>query len=336
MHELGHLAHDTAGYRQVRGSPEVGHAKLYGARNHDLDPYHVRYSMTENIPKTPWGTTADLIELVDVQPDESGGWVGQARPGGHRGIVEGSQLLGQAIVAGMRFTGGRRVVHASLALPRPADNAEPVPIMIEEIAGGRSFSTLGIRALQHGRTCAAGTMLLDATAGDLIRHSEDAPEIGGPDAATPYDMAVTGRELRVVGNAYTFDPDAPVGPPRLDVWLRMHDIPDDRALHAGLLGHFTGHMSIAAALRPHAGIGQAQAHVSISTAINAITISLHDDVDIGEWLLYRHHSTFAGNGMTHSECRVHREDGGLVASFTVEAMVRAFVDPSRADARTGL
>jgi hypothetical protein len=40
--------------------------------------------------------------------------------------------------------------------------------------------------------------------------------------------------------------------------------------------------------------------------------------------------------MTHAECRVHQEDGALVASFTVDAMVRAFDDPARGDARTAL
>ena len=40
--------------------------------------------------------------------------------------------------------------------------------------------------------------------------------------------------------------------------------------------------------------------------------------------------------MTHAECRVHEEGGALVASFTVDAMVRAFADPSKADARVGL
>lgn len=290
--------------------------------------------------KPAWGTADDLAALLDVQPDGSGAWVGQARPGGHRGIVEGSQLLGQAIVAAMRATGGRRVVHASIVLPRPADNAEPVPVELEEISNGKSFSTFAYRAVQNGRVCGLGTLLLDATAPDLIRHADDLPPVGRPADAAPYDMAVTGRDIRVVENAYTFDPDAPVGPPELDVWVRMDGIGSsegrDRALHSGLLAQFTGHMSIAAALRPHAGIGQAQAHVSISTAINAITVSFHDDVDLSNWVLYRHRSTFAGDGMTHSECRVHREDGGLVASFTVEAMVRGFADPSKADSRTGL
>jgi acyl-CoA thioesterase len=95
-------------------------------------------------------------------------------------------------------------------------------------------------------------------------------------------------------------------------------------LHAGLLAQFTGHVSIAAAMRPHAGIGQNQAHRSLSTAINAINISFHANVRADRWMLYRHHSTFAGDGMTHSECRVHNVEGALLASFSVDAMVRGF------------
>jgi acyl-CoA thioesterase len=149
-------------------------------------------------------------------------------------------------------------------------------------------------------------------------------------------MSVTGRDLRIVDGAYTGDPDAAAGPPVLDAWVRFREVPDDRPIHAGLLAQFTGHMSIAAALRSHAGIGQDQSHVTLSTAINAISLSLHADVRADRWMLYHHRSTFAGDGMTHAECRVHDEGGSLVASFTVDAMVRDFADPSKADARTGL
>ena len=150
------------------------------------------------------------------------------------------------------------------------------------------------------------------------------------------DMGVTGRDLRVVDGAYTSDPEAPVGPPELDAWIRFRDVPDDPALHAALLAQFTGHFSIAAALRPHAGIGQMEAHRSLSTAINAIAISFHGDVRADRWMLYHHLSTFAGDGMSHSECRVHDEKGGLVASFTVDAMIRRFAARSAVDAGRSL
>src|SRR5262249_30032118 len=110
----------------------------------------------------------------------------------------------------------------------------------------------------------------------------------------------------------------------LDAWVRFREVPDEPSLHAALLAQFTGHLSIAAALRPHAGVGQDQAHRSLSTAINAISLAIHADVAADQWLLYHHRSTFAGDGMSHASCRVHDESGGLVASFPVDAMIRRF------------
>jgi acyl-CoA thioesterase len=64
---------------------------------------------------------------------------------------------------------------------------------------------------------------------------------------------------------------------------------------------------------------------------------VHRDVRADEWMLYHHHSTFAGDGMTHAECRVFAEGGELLASFSVEAMVRPFTEGDRArDERTAM
>jgi acyl-CoA thioesterase len=122
----------------------------------------------------------------------------------------------------------------------------------------------------------------------------------------------------------------------MDAWVRFREVPEDPCLHAALLAQFTGHVSIAAALRPHAGIGQSQAHRTLSTAINAINISFHADVRADRWMRYHHCSTFAGDGMTHSECRVYNLDGALLASFSVEAMVRRMSTDRPVNDRTSL
>lgn len=284
-----------------------------------------------------WGDATDLIDILDVRPDGKARYRSEARGDWRRPVVEGSQVLGQAIVAAGRHSPGRRVVSASMVFTRAADASAPYAIELDQICGGRTFTTIGVRATQGGRPCAAGTLLLDITAPDIIRDAVPKPDVPGPYESTPYDMSVTGRDLRIVDNAYTGDPEAPVGPPVLDAWVRFRGVPEDPPVHAGLLAQFTGHMSIAAGLRAHAGIGQDQAHRTLSTAINAISLSIHADIRADQWLLYHHHSTFAGDGMTHAECRVHDEGGALVASFTVDAMVRRFPDRSKAtDARTAL
>ncbi len=283
-----------------------------------------------------WGDAADLIDIMDVRPDGDGRYVSVVRGEPQRGVVEGSQMLGQAIVAAGRHAPDRRVVSASMVFMRVADPSRPLVIELDELSAGRTFTTLAAHVRQDGRLIATGTLLADVTAPDVIRHAVAAPETPGPHDSEPFDMSVTGRDIRVVEGAYTGSADAPVGPPVLDAWVRFRTVPDDPPLHAGLLAQFTGHMSIAAALRPHEGIGQDQAHVTLSTAPNAINITFHRAVRADRWMLYRHLSTFAGDGMTHSECRVHDEGGELLASFTVDAMVRGFADGRVGDERTSL
>jgi acyl-CoA thioesterase len=285
-----------------------------------------------------WGDATDLIDILDVRPQGDGTFESVVPCyDWRRPIVEGSQILGQSIVAASRHTPGRRPVSATMVFPRAADARVPYQIALDEVAGGRTFTALRTEATQGGRPCGFGTVLLDVTAPDVIRHADAAPEVPGPYESVPFDMSVTGRDLRIVDAAYTGDPDAPVGPPVLDAWVRFRTVPDDPAIHTGLLAQFTGHLSIAAALRPHAGIGQDQAHRTLSTAINAIALSIHRDVRADRWMRYHHRSTVAGDGMTHSECRVYDEPGTVLASFTVDAMVRGFADPgTAADDRTAM
>ena len=284
-----------------------------------------------------WGDADDLLDVLDVRPDGAGSYTSVARGDHRRPVVEGSQMLGQAIVAAGRHYPGRRTVSAHMVFTRAADAHLPLRFELEELSGGRTFASVEVTVSQGGRRCATGILLLDVVAPDVIRHATPPPGIPGPYESEPCDMSVMGRDIRVVDGAYTDDPDAPVGPPVIDAWVRFRHLPDDPYLHAALLAQFTGHMSIAAALRPHAGIGQFAAHRTLSTAINAIGISLHGDVRADGWMLYRHESTFAGDGMTHSSCRVHDQDGHLLASFVVDAMVRKFPDNSAAvDDRTAL
>jgi acyl-CoA thioesterase II len=284
-----------------------------------------------------WGDTTHLVDLLDVRPDGELGFVGAAHTDGRRPVVEGSQMLGQAIVAAGRHAPERRVVSATLLFLRAADAGRPLRFELSELSAGRSFSALAVEVLQEGRRCASGTMLLDVTAPEIVRHAAAPPDVPGPSECSPLDMGVTGRDIRVLDAAYTNDPDAPAGPPTIDCWVRFARLPDDPPLHAGLLAQFSGHMSIAAALRPHEGIGQYAAHRTLSMGVNAINLSFHRAVHADEWMLYHHESTFAGDGMTHAECRVYAEDGDLLASFTVEAMVRPFPGGDGArDERTAL
>ena len=274
-----------------------------------------------------------VLDTLSLRDDGPRRFVAEPHVVDGRRVVEGSQMLAQAMVAAARLAPDRRVVSGWMGFLRVADAAVPLEFELSELSNGRTFTALGVEVRQGERTCASGHLLLDVTAPDVVRHHVAASSVPPPDDCPELDLGVPGQQVRVVDGAFSGDPDAPVGPPRIDAWVRVPDAPDDPAVGAALLAHFCGSLSIAAALRPHAGHGQDDAHRSLSTAVNAISLAMHADVHADRWMLYQHESTFAGDGMTHSECRVHDQSGELLASFSVDAMVRAAAPTSVDTAR---
>jgi acyl-CoA thioesterase len=240
-------------------------------------------------------------------------------------VIEGGQLLGEAIVAAAKTVPAQRVTSASMIFSRAARFDAPHEVAVEVLRGGRGFSTLETRTTQGGKLCSVGILLLDAGARDALRGAVAMPDVPPPEACPHLDMGVTGRELRSVDDAYRRQLE--VGPPEIFTWARFRDAPPHGYLHAALLAQSTTHWTIAAAMRPHAGVSEAEAHVTLSTGILATTLAFHDEVDVSEWLLYANSALWAGRGLVQGEGRVFARDGRLVASYTVQAMVRAFETP---------
>jgi uncharacterized protein (DUF427 family)/acyl-CoA thioesterase len=272
------------------------------------------------------GDLAELLEAFDPYPLGGGRFLAKCLDGRGRDVADGSQILAQSIAAACKTVTGKSARSAHMIFSRPASVHAPLQLEVEVLHGGRSFASVTVTARQGGKPCARGLLLLDADTPDLIRHGAALPHVPGPEASEPSEMGVAGRELRIVGGAYTSDPDAPVGPPELFAWLRYREAPPEPWLNQALVAHFTGHLSIATAMRPHPGIGQAMAHRSLSTGVLALTISFHDPVRADEWMLYAHESPHAGRGLAYARAQVFAQDGRLIASFSQEAMIRA-LDP---------
>lgn len=303
------------------------------------DPGH------EVVHRAPsWGDQVDLLRLLDVTPAGDGRFASppypdppvgtffpQLRNENARVVIEGGQLLGEAIVAASRTMPGQRVTSASMIFSRAARFDAAHEIQVEALRRGRGFSTLETRTLQAGKLCSAGLLLLDAGAPDTIRGAAEPPDVPPPEACPQLDLGVTGREMRTVGDAYRRQDET--GPAEIFTWVRFRDRPDHDALHAALLTQSTTHWTIAAAMRPHAGVSEAQAHVTLSTGILAATVAFHDEVDVSEWLLYANPAIYAGRGLAQGEGRVFTRDGRLVASYSVQAMIREFRTPPEAMGR---
>ncbi len=269
-----------------------------------------------------------MLRVFDVEPDGDGRYSGTS-DGGNRRVVDGSQLLAQAIVAASKELPDHRVHSAHAVFTRAVDDERAVRFDVDVTHRGRTFAGALVTVSQGDRRCATVDLLLDTPGDDVIRHSDVLPPVGHPDEAVPYDMPMVGRELRMVGVDDPNDPDE-VGPPVLDAWLRYRPVPSRPDLARALVAHFTGHLSISTTMRPHRGVGTAMSHHHLSTAVMSITVSFHDPVSWDGWLLYHHESTQVGGGMSYVRGQIFTEEGALLASFVQEGMIRWFADDASA------
>ncbi len=270
-------------------------------------------------------TLERMLAIFDVEPlDSALTRFGGDSDGGGRQVVDGSQILAQSLVAASKAFPGRTARSAHALFVAAADPAKPLEFTVTPVRAGRSFASATVTVRQGARTCTTATVLLDYPRPDVIRHDQWAgPPAAGPEAAHPAAMPLRGRELRIEGVRDHSSPDE-VGPPAMDAWLRYDPVPSRDDLRRALLAHFTGHLSISATMRAHPGIGTAQAHHTLSTAVMGIGVSFHDPVTWDGWIRYHHDSTYAGAGMSYVRGQVVTADGRLIASFTQDAMIRAF------------
>jgi acyl-CoA thioesterase-2 len=265
-------------------------------------------------------TTAAVLAALDLEATAPNHYRGQHAEMGH-GVVFGGQLLGQALVAAAAGHDGKlpKTIHTVFA--RAASPEAPVEISVEPVQAGRAFASSTVTISQGERVCTKSVVLLTADEPDFISHADPAPDL-----SSPADVDADGSwQVRVEGGVDISDPAA-VGPPELDVWTRFDGAPADPLLDQALLAFATDGFLIGTAMRPHPGVGQAQAHKTLSTGVITHTLTFHEPVAAGDWLLLRHRSPYAGRGRTYGRADVFSRAGALVASFVQDAMVRPMAD----------
>jgi len=258
--------------------------------------------MTTDSGEVVW-TLQGLLDLFDVPYDGTAdtvvaetGLAGQD----DRQVVEGTQVLAQAIVAVAKRFPDKSVRTATAVFSRAVMVGAPVELGIDVFHEGRSTATALVTATQNGKRCITVTVLADVPSEDVIRHELPKPAVAGPAEANADE----------------------VGPPELYAWLHYEPVPTRDDLAKALIAYFTGHLGISTTMRAHEGIGTAQAHLTVSTAPMTITVSFHEPFRWQGWLLYTHESTQVGAGMSYVRGTVHTEDGRMLASFTQDALIR--------------
>ncbi|HEV7720833.1 MAG TPA: acyl-CoA thioesterase domain-containing protein [Iamia sp.] len=243
--------------------------------------------------------------------------------GYHR--VFGGQILAQALAAAAGASPEKTVKSLHVLFPREGDTSEPLRYRVETLQEGRTFATTQVVAHQRGKVIAAATASLHVDEGGLHR-SDGPPPIAPPAEATARDLGgMVPWETRLVGDVDLADPA--VGPPRLEWWMRTPPVADDRHVHQALLAHATDLTLIGTALRPFAGVSQADSTVTLHTAVTSHTLWFHQPFRVDDWLLVVQHSPVVAGGRTFGRGDVFAGDE-LVASFAQEAMVRQVSPPA--------
>jgi acyl-CoA thioesterase II len=250
-----------------------------------------------------------------------------------RPVVFGGQIMGQMIAAAALLEPGKRVKNLHAVFARAGTVMEPVDYTLDRFHSGRAFGSIAAVAAQGERVLSRGLILMDAGEGDVIRHQVPDLAMSGPENHAPAehseDPAV---EIRVVDGVDLMTTDV-TGDPELGIWMRWRDVSDEPAMHQALLAWYTDPFLIGAAMRPHDGIGQVQAHETLSTGVITHTLTFHESFRADEWLLIANRSQHAGGGRTYGDGHVFTEDGRLVASFVQTSMIRAFRDDGSARGR---
>jgi acyl-CoA thioesterase-2 len=262
-----------------------------------------------------------LLAALELHPDGPNRF--RARNAdGPGGVVFGGQLLAQAIVAASAGHSGKRLQTLHMVFARGAAPDTDLQIEVDPIHAGRAFASSTVTIRQGERLCTRATALLSADGADVIRHADPVPAVAGPEPERP---SAGGWNVQIVGDVDISDPEV-VGPPELAVWSRWECGEVGPVLDAALVAYASDPFLIATAMRPHRGVGQAQAHKTLSTGVIGHTVTFHEPVRADDWALLVHRSPHAGHGRSYGRADIF-QGGDLVGSFVQDAMIRPMTGP---------
>lgn len=279
----------------------------------------------------------DLIHVLDLERLEVNLFRGPSRDLGAKSVF-GGQVIGQALVAGMR-TVENRIPHSLHAyFLRPGDMAQPIVYEVDRIRDGASFSARRIQAIQNGAPILS--MMASFQKHETgLEHQATMPDVPPPeslrDAYALYEewldaakhLSDKPRQMLLRKPAIEFRPVHPRNPLNPDVrapvqqlWFRAAgQLPDDPLLHNCILAYATDFNLLGTALYPHP-VSWVTGDVICASIDHALWF--HRPVRVDEWLLYSMDSPTAQDARGLSRGLIYNRAGQLVASVAQESLMR--------------
>ncbi len=126
-------------------------------------------AMSDHRPMvTEASSLSRMLDIFDVEPIGDSQFTGVSDGGGRR-VVDGSQLLAQAIVACSKTFPNHTARSAHAVFLRVVDDERPLQFNVDVIHEGRTFAGAVVSILQGGPRCASVTVLMDVEQPDVIQ-----------------------------------------------------------------------------------------------------------------------------------------------------------------------
>jgi acyl-CoA thioesterase-2 len=289
-------------------------------------------------------TATDLLDLLRLEPIEADLFRGANRDLG-TGRVFGGQVLAQALVAARRSVDENRPAHSLHGyFVLPGDLAIPVLYRVDRIRDGRSFTTRGVTAIQHGEaifTMVASfhrhedgpshqTAMPDVPAPERLRSELDLIRERAQELPARLRAVLTQDRPLDVRPTDGLHPFAARGTePRREVWIRaIGAVDDDPMSHQAILAFASDYGLLGAALDPH-GLTLRDPRLKLASLDHAIWF--HRPFRVDDWLLYAFESPVSDGARAFTRGAIFTRAGVRVASTAQEGLLRL----TERDARMG-
>jgi acyl-CoA thioesterase-2 len=276
----------------------------------------------------------NLLEILDLERLEVNLYRGMSPQVGWQRVF-GGQVIGQALVAATRTVENRLAhsLHAYFILP--GDPKVPIIYDVDRIRDGGSFTTRGVKAIQHGK--AIFSMMVSFHREEIgFSHQTEMPQVPAPEEL-PSEQEMKERTLPLMPDPVRryYERERPIEmrpvefkryfsrehrTPRFNVWMRSTaPLPDEPAVHQCVLAYASDMMLLDSALIPH---GRTVFEKTIQGASLDHALWFHRPFRADDWLLYAQDTPNAEGALGFARGLIFSRDGKLVASVAQEGLLR--------------
>lgn len=275
----------------------------------------------------------DLVTLLDLEPIEVNIFRGVS-PQENRQRVFGGQVAGQSLVAAARTVDDpTRQVHSLHSyFLRPGDPNAPILYQVDRLRDGRSFTTRGVVAIQHGEVIFNLQASFHAFEPGLEHQIPMPLNVPDPESLPDFRERMAPHK-HLIGDWYdaprpidlryvSGDPFSRSGTasPGQQVWLRADGkLSDDPVLHACIATYASDMTLLDTTLLPH-GLGWNDEGVQMASLDHAMWF--HRPFRADDWLLYDQSSISTSNSRGLAGGSIFTSDGQLAVTVVQEGLTR--------------